>query len=221
MKCTNLFFGDIIIRVDSRGIVPIFGADLFQKNIELMSTKTLTQTEQEQLIQILKQRFSNNKHRHPNLDWTKVEERLSYFPDKMETLSWMNETGGEPDVIAVDAASGAVCFCDCSIESPAGRRALCYDAKAWEARKQNKPQGAAQEMAHRMGVSLLTEEEYLRLQSLGAIDTKTSSWLQTPPEMRQLGGALFADFRYGRVFFYHNGADSYYSSRGFRGLVWV
>lgn len=175
----------------------------------------------EELLRTLRRRFGENMHRHPGIDWRAVEVRLLANPDKVHSLYEMERTGGEPDVIGYDAKADVFVFCDCSPESPAGRRSLCYDRQAREGRKKHPPAGSAEEMAAAMGVELLDEEQYRRLQTLGEFDTKTSSWIRTPPDVRRLGGALFCDRRYGRVFVYHNGADSYYASRGFRALLRV
>jgi hypothetical protein len=159
--------------------------------------------------------------RHPKIAWADVQARLEGHAAALRTLAAMEATGGEPDVIAHDSKTGRYSFCDCSPESPAGRRSLCYDRKALDARKENKPKGNAAEMAAEIGVELLTQEQYRELQELGEFDTKTSSWISTPPAIRALGGALFCDRRYGQVFVYHNGAESYYAARGFRGLLQV
>ena len=177
--------------------------------------------EPDDLLKTLARRFAGNPGRHPGIEWTAVEARLRGNPGALAVLGEMERTGGEPDVIGRDGASGAVLFCDCSPETPAGRRSLCYDRQALDARKEHKPAGSAVEAAEAMGVDLLTEEQYRALQKVGDFDTKTSSWIRTPAEVRALGGALFCDRRYGRVFVYHNGADSYYSVRGFRGRVEV
>ncbi len=171
------------------------------------------------MIGILEERFGKNMRRHQGVAWETVRARLD--AGKLAVLAGMERSGGEPDVVGVDPATGEVVFCDCAPESPAGRRSLCYDKAALDARKANKPAGSALEMAAAMGVRLLTEEEYGHLQTLGEFDLKTSSWIQTPDEVRRLGGALFCDRRYGRVFVYHNGAESYYAARGFRGLLRV
>jgi hypothetical protein len=173
----------------------------------------------EQLIQVLASRFEKNMGRHKSIAWDKVRARLERRPEALASLREMDATGGEPDVIGVDA--GAFIFCDCSPESPAGRRSLCYDGEALRSRKENKPKGSAVELAKGMGIELLTEEEYRQLQKLGEFDLKTSSWIKTPPEVRALGGALFCDRRYAKVFVYHNGAESYYAARGFRGALRV
>lgn len=175
----------------------------------------------EELINTLKERFENNMNRHPEIEWSAVEARLQAHPEKLRSLSEMERTGGEPDVVGYDEASGAFIFYDCSPESPAGRRSLCYDRAALEARKKHKPKGSAMELAAEMGIEMLTEEQYRELQKLGEFDKKTSSWVKTPDSIRKLGGALFCDRRYNHVFVYHNGAESYYASRGFRGLLKV
>ncbi len=174
----------------------------------------------DELIAVLRTRFEQHVQRHPGVRWAAVLARLEANPGALATLRAMEASGGEPDVIG-DLTSGRVTFCDCAAESPMGRRSLCYDGEALDARKENKPQGSAVEMAAELGVDLLTEEEYRELQQLGEFDLKTSSWVRTPPDVRSLGGALFCDRRYGRVFVYHNGAQSYYAARGFRGLLRV
>ena len=178
-------------------------------------------SERDALLRTLEARFERHPARHAGLSWPHVRERLLGRPEALEALAAMESTGGEPDVISMPNAGDAVTFCDCSPESPAGRRSLCYDAVALEARKANKPAGSAQAMAGEMGASLLTEAQYHHLQSLGPFDLKTSSWIETPPDVRQLGGALFGDRRFGRVFIYHNGAESYYAARGFRAWISV
>ncbi|ABY35666.1 MAG: hypothetical protein KatS3mg056_0600 [Chloroflexus sp.] len=182
---------------------------------------TLSAEQHEQLLKTLKARFEKNMHRHRGLDWSSVQARLEAHPDKLWSLNEMERTGGEPDVVGYDSETGEYLFYDCSPESPGGRRSLCYDREAREARKEHKPQSSALEMAAAMGIELLTEEEYRKLQELGEFDTKTSSWVMTPPEIRALGGALFCDRRYNHVFTYHNGAESYYAARGFRGKLRV
>lgn len=174
-----------------------------------------------ELLQKLESRFKANPERHKGISWFAVFDRLSAEPSKLWALSEMERTGGEPDVIGTDASTGEYIFCDCSKETPEGRRSLCYDREALESRKKFPPENSAIEMAAQMGVSLLDEEEYRYLQTLGHFDAKTSSWIQTPADIRKLGGALFADYRYGKVFVYHNSADSYYAARGFRGLLKV
>lgn len=181
--------------------------------------KHLSRTEQESLFAILESRFSKYPQRHPGISWKAVQARLEANPGKLWSLREMEATGGEPDLVATNPQTGELIFMDCSAESPAGRRSLCYDPEALDARKENKPQGSAVERAAAMGISLLDEQQYRALQQLGNFDRKTSSWLLTPPEIRSLGGAIFGDFRYGRVFIYHNGAPSYYAARGFRGVV--
>jgi hypothetical protein len=168
------------------------------------------------LLGTLKARFEQNMHRHESLEWKEVQERLEGSPEKLWSLNEMEGSGGEPDLIGVDKATGEYLFADCSAESPKGRRSLCYDRQALEARKKHKPASSAVEEATAMGADLLTEHEYRLLQEHGEFDSKTSSWLRTPSEIRRLGGAIFGDYRYGRVFVYHNGAESYYASRGFR-----
>jgi hypothetical protein len=183
--------------------------------------RTLTAKQRAELLDVLKARFAKNTHRHKNIAWADVETRLTANPSKLWSLLEMEDSGGEPDVIGHDAKSGEFIFCDCSAESPQGRRSLCYDRKALDARKLHKPANSSLDLAAAMGIELLDEEQYRELQALQKFDTKTSSWLKTPPDVRKLGGALFGDFRYGRVFFYHNGADSYYGARGFRGILRV
>lgn len=173
------------------------------------------------LLETLKARFGNHPARHQGIEWTAVQTRLAARPDKLRALHAMETTGGEPDVVSRDPATGEFLFFDCSPESPKGRVSLCYDRAGWEARKEHRPQNTAVDLAAEMAVELLTEDQYRHLQTLGAFDLKTSSWLQTPPEMRSLGGALFGDRRFGRVFFYHNGAQSYYSARSFRACLRV
>jgi Protein of unknown function (DUF4256) len=173
------------------------------------------------LLATLQDRFEKHPGRHKGLDWGAVRARLAADPRTLETLLGMERTGGEPDVIGHDRRTGRVTFCDCSRESPEGRRSLCYDRKALDSRKANKPGGDAVDLAASLGIEILTEEQYRTLQTLGEFDLKTSSWVQTPPEVRTLGGAIFCDRRFGRVFVYHNGAESYYAARGFRGMVHV
>lgn len=183
--------------------------------------KTLTEIQRTGLLDILKERFVKNPHRHKTIGWEQVDARLAANPAKLWSLLEMEESGGEPDVIGHDPETGEVIFCDCSAESPQGRRSLCYDREALDARKLHKPANSALDLAAAIGIDLLTEVQYAELQALQKFDTKTSSWLKTQPDVRKLGGALFGDFRYGRVFFYHNGADSYYAARGFRGILRV
>jgi hypothetical protein len=177
--------------------------------------------DQEDLLKALEARFKKHMQRHDGLAWADVRARLQGNADALRSLREMEATGGEPDVIGRDRKSGQFIFCDCSAESPAGRRSACYDAEALESRKEHKPAHSAVEMAAAMGIELLTEEQYRELQKLGEFDIKTSSWISTPPDVRALGGALFCDRRYGRVFVYHNGAQSYYAARGFRGSLRV
>lgn len=173
------------------------------------------------MIRALKNRFEKNMGRHKGLEWSAVQAKLEADAKKLQTLHEMERTGGEPDVIGYDQQTGEFTFCDCSPESPIGRRSLCYDGDALASRKENKPGGSAVEIAAAMGIELLTEEQYRALQTLGEFDRKTSSWVQTPASIRKLGGALFCDRRYDQVFVYHNGAESYYAARGFRGLLKV
>jgi len=180
------------------------------------TSRTLGAKQRADRLETLRARFDGNRHRHEGIEWEKVRARLEARPDKLASLGELERTGGEPDVVGHDAKTGEYLFFDCSAESATGRRSLCYDRPALDARKENKPKGNAVELAAAMGAALLTEAEYRRLQALGPCDTKTSSWLMTPPEIRKLGGAIFGDYRYGTVFVYHNGADSYYAARGFR-----
>jgi hypothetical protein len=181
----------------------------------------LSLEEGEQLLSTLRGRFEKNMSRHRGIEWAKIEARLEGDAEKMWSLNEMEKTGGEPDVVGYDKKSGEFIFYDCSAESPKGRRSVCYDAAALESRKEHKPEDNAVDMAAAMGIELLTEEQYRELQTLGNFDTKTSSWITTPPEIRKLGGALFCDRRYDHVFVYHNGAESYYAARGFRGVLRV
>lgn len=175
----------------------------------------------EALLSILKERFEKNMSRHKGIEWAKVQARLEANAEKIWSLNEMEQTGGEPDVVGIDKKSGAYIFYDCSAESPRGRRNVCYDQAALEARKQHKPANSAMKMAADMGIEMLTEEEYRALQELGNFDQKTSNWVKTPDKIRKLGGALFCDHRYDPVFLFHNGADSYYAARGFRGKLEV
>jgi len=177
--------------------------------------------QQEELLSVLEARFEKNMQRHNGIEWNKVVVKLKANPDKLWSLDEMERTEGEPDVIAYDENTDGYVFYDCSAESPKGRRSICYDHEALEKRKENKPKDSALNMAEEMGIKILNEEEYKELQKLGKFDTKTSSWIATPPDIRKLGGALFSDFRYNTVFVYHNGADSYYAARGFRGSLRV
>ena len=184
-----------------------------------MSSRKLSPEQREELLAVLKTRFEKNKHRHEAIDWTEVQARLEDNLGKLWSLHEMERTGGEPDVVGRNEATGEFIFVDCSTESPKGRRSVCYDGEAREARKEHKPEDSAMNMAAAMGIELLTEEEYRKLQQLGEFDTKTSSWVKTPSGIRKLGGALFCDRRYDTVFVYHNGAESYYAARGFRGSL--
>ncbi|HEY8937920.1 MAG TPA: DUF4256 domain-containing protein [Cyclobacteriaceae bacterium] len=181
--------------------------------------KKLSSEQREELILTLQARFEKNMKRHKGIDWPKVRAKLEATPDKLWPLYEMERTGGEPDVTGHDKKTGEYIFYDCSAESPKGRRSLCYDHEALESRKEHKPENSAVQMASDMGVELLTEEQYRDLQQLGEFDTKTSSWVQTPAPIRKLGGAIFCDRRYNHVFVYHNGAESYYAARAFRGLL--
>lgn len=181
--------------------------------------KTLSASQQKEMIQILEKRFQKNKHLHKTIEWKLVKSRLESNPEKLWSLNEMEISGGEPDVISFDKKSGEFAFVDCSEESPKGRRSICYDHEALEKRKEHKPADSAVNMAEEMGIELLNEEQYKILQSLGKFDLKTSSWIKTPVEIRKHGGAIFCDRRYEHVFTYHNGAESYYAARGFRGIL--
>jgi hypothetical protein len=185
--------------------------------------KQLSPQQTEELLGTLQVRFEKNKNRHKGLEWSNVKAKLEQpgSAEKLWSLNVMEETGGEPDVVGLDKKTGEYIFYDCSVESPKSRRSLCYDDEALQSRKENKPQDSAVEMATSMGIELLSEEQYRELQQLGAFDLKTSSWVKTPPEIRKLGGALFCDRRYNHVFVYHNGAESYYAARAFRGSLRV
>jgi hypothetical protein len=185
------------------------------------SSKTLSLEDRETLISTLKNRFDKNANRHKGVDWAKVEARLEANVEKLWSLNEMERTGGEPDVVGYDKKTGEVTFYDCAAESPSGRRSLCYDDEALKSRKEHKPKDSAMNTAAAMGIEILSEEGYRALQQLGHFDTKTSSWVKTPDNIRELGGALFGDYRYDTVFFYHNGAESYYAARGFRGSLRV
>lgn len=183
--------------------------------------KELSAEQQSELLKVLKTRFEKNMDRHKGVKWDAVQAKLEAHPEKLWSLDAMEETGGEPDVTGQDKKTGEYIFIDCSPESPKGRRSVCYDRKAWESRKEHKPENTAMDMATDIGIDLLTEEQYRELQRLGEFDKKTSSWIQTPPDIRKLGGAVFCDRRYDTVFLYHNGAESYYAARGFRGVLKV
>ncbi len=184
-----------------------------------MGNKILSPEKAIELIQILKKRFEKNTNRHKEHEWNKIQQRLENNPQKLWSLSEMERTGGEPDVVAINTETGEYIFMDCSSESPKGRRSLCYDKEALESRKEFKPANSAVNMAEEMGIELLSEDQYRNLQNLENFDLKTSSWIKTPDEIRKLGGAIFCDKRYDHVFMYHNGAESYYSARGFRGML--
>ncbi|MEK7264286.1 MAG: DUF4256 domain-containing protein [Bacteroidota bacterium] len=181
--------------------------------------KELSPKQREELLDALKNRFEKNMNRHKNIEWVKVQSKLGANSEKLWSLSEMEKTGGEPDIVGYDKKTGEYIFYDCSAESPAGRRSICYDLEALESRKEHKPKDSALNMAAAMGIEILTEEQYREMQKLGKFDTKTSSWVKTPAEIRKLGGAIFCDRRYDTVFVYHNGAESYYAARGFRGLL--
>ena len=183
--------------------------------------KALSPKQREELVKALKARFEKNMIRHKGLEWSLVQAKLEANTNKLWSLDEMERTGGEPDVVGHDIKTGQYIFYDCSAESPKGRRSLCYDREALESRKEFKPKDTAMDMADAMGIEILTEEQYRELQKLGNFDTKTSSWVKTPSEIRKLGGVLFCDRRYDHVFVYHNGAESYYAVRGFRGSIWV
>ncbi len=189
----------------------------------MKNNKQLSPEQRKEIISTLKARFEKNRNRHEGMEWAQIETRLyeEKSGEKLWSLNEMERTGGEPDVVGFDEATGEYLFYDCSAESPKGRRSICYDREALESRKEFKPENSAVEMAAAMGIELLTEEQYRYLQQLGNFDTKTSSWIITPPEIRKLGGALFCDRRYNNVFMYHNGTESYYAARGFRGWIKV
>jgi hypothetical protein len=188
-------------------------------NVTKMNKKRLSTEQREELFRTLQARFEKNMNRHKGFDWANIKARLETNPEKLWSLNEMERTGGEPDVVNYDKKTGEYLFYDCAAESPKGRRSLCYDREALETRKEFKPIDTAMDMVAAMGIELLTEEQYRELQKLGNFDTKTSSWVKTPPEIRKLGGAIFCDRRYDTVFVYHNGAESYYAARGFRGSL--
>ena len=188
---------------------------------DVSAKKRLSSEQSQELLGTLERRFEKNMNRHKDLEWVKVKVRLESDPKKLWSLNEMESSGGEPDVVAYDEQTGEYIFYDCAAESPKGRRSFCYDRKALDARKENKPANNVIDVAAAMGIELLTEQQYRGLQQLGSFDVKTSSWIQTPDAIRKLGGALFCDRRYDTVFVYHNGADSYYAARGFRGLLRV
>ncbi|MGV3485355.1 MAG: DUF4256 domain-containing protein [Planctomycetaceae bacterium] len=183
--------------------------------------KKLSAEQRGELLEELKSRFDKNRSRHTGIDWSTVQARLEANPEKLFSLQEMERTGGEPDVVGCDPQTSEIIFFDCSAESPSGRRSVCYDRAGLESRKEHRPENNALDMADAMGIELLTEQQYRELQTLGRFDAKTSSWLKTPPLIRELGGAIFGDYRYGTVFVYHNGAQSYYAARGFRGALRV
>jgi Protein of unknown function (DUF4256) len=187
----------------------------------IVEVMKLASKPRQELLRTLNARFEKNMNRHKSLEWAKVQAKLEANAGKLWSLHEMERTGGEPDVIGHDKKTGEYVFCDCSAESPDGRRSVCYDREALDARKEHKPKSSAMGMAADIGIELLTEQQYRELQQLGNFDTKTSSWIKTPSEIRKLGGAIFADYRYGQVFVYHNGAESYYAARGFRGSLRV
>ncbi len=189
--------------------------------MEVNQTMLLSPKQRENILAILKDRFHKNKSHHLGIDWAKVQAKLENNNEKLWSINEMERTGGEPDIIEMDESTGEYIFYDCSAESPLGRRSFCYDREALDSRKENKPKNNAIDAATAMGVELLTEDQYRALQKLGSFDTKTSSWIKTPSEIRKLGGALFCDRRYGNIFVYHNGAESYYAARGFRGSIKV
>ena len=183
------------------------------------SSISITLEQQETLLKSLKSRFDTYINRHEDIQWSEVQAKITANPEKLWSLNEMEKTGGEPDVVGLDKVTNEFIFCDCSDESPKGRRSICYDREGLESRKEHKPENTAVDMAAAMGIELLTEDQYRKLQELGEFDTKTSSWLRTPSEIRKRGGSIFGDRRYDRVFVYHNGAESYYGVRGFRGLL--
>ncbi len=187
----------------------------------MADTKDLSPEQREELLITLKTRFDKNMNRHKELEWAKIQAKLESSADKLWSLNEMERTGGEPDVVDYDKNTGEFIFYDCSSESPKGRRSICYDREALDSRKENKPVSSAVDMADAMGIDILTEEQYRELQKLGAFDVKTQSWIKTPVNIRKLGGAVFCDRRYDTVFMYHNGAESYYAARGFRGSLRV
>jgi len=192
-----------------------------QPAITMGNRKELSVGQREELLRTLQGRFENNMSRHRGLEWAPVRARLEANPEKLWSLGEMERTGGEPDVVGQDNATGEYLFYDCAAESPAGRRSVCYDREGQESRKENKPENNALDLAAAMGIDVLTEAQYRELQQLGRFDAKTSSWVKTPPEIRKLGGALFGDYRYGHVFVYHNSAPTYYAARAFRGVLRV
>jgi hypothetical protein len=191
----------------------------YNQNITKMENRKLSPEQKAILIGILKDRFEKNSNRHKDFEWAKVQAKLAAKPEKMWSLNEMEKTGGEPDVVGYDKKTDEYIFYDCSAESPKDRRSFCYDREALDSRKENKPKNSVMDMATAMGIEILTEEQYRELQQLGKFDTKTSSWIKTPDAIRKLGGAIFADYRYDHIFVYHNGAESYYAARAFRGSL--
>lgn len=206
-------------RADRQNHVDSKSQEIRKAKLKEATKKELSSEQREELLRTLKARFEKNRNRHKDLKWANVQAKLEASAEKLWSLSEMEKTGGEPDVVGYDKKTGEYKFYDCSAESPNGRRSLCYDGAALESRKEHKPKNSATDLAAAMGIELLTEEQYRGLQELGQFDTKTSSWVQTPKRIRELGGALFCDRRYDHVFVYHNGAESYYAARGFRGSL--
>ena len=190
-------------------------------NIDKSNVRKLSSEQREKLLKVLKTRFEKNMNRHKDIEWAKVQAKLESNTRKLWSINEMERTGGEPDVVSYDAKTKEYVFYDCSVESPSGRRSFCYDREALNSRKEHKPKNSAIDMADSMGIEILSEEQYRELQKFGKFDTKTSSWIKTPSDIRKLGGAIFADFRYSKIFVYHNGAESYYAARAFRGLLKV
>jgi len=190
-------------------------------NIDKSNVRKLSSEQREKLLKVLKTRFEKNMNRHKDIEWAKVQAKLESNTRKLWSINEMERTGGEPDVVSYDAKTKEYFFYDCSVESPSGRRSFCYDREALNSRKEHKPKNSAIDMADSMGIEILSEEQYRELQKFGKFDTKTSSWIKTPSDIRKLGGAIFADFRYSKIFVYHNGAESYYAARAFRGLLKV
>lgn len=213
--------GDTGINIPGESSVEIIINQTKKLPMSMQNKKDPTLLQTDELIRTLKDRFEKNMKRHEGLHWERIEARLSANNLKLWSLSEMERTGGEPDVIEFDISTGEYIFYDCSLQSPSGRRSVCYDRQGLESRKEHHPENNALDMAEAMGVAILNEEQYRKLQKTGSFDTKTSSWILTPPPIRELGGALFADYRYGHVFVYHNGASSYYSVRGFRAFLRV
>jgi len=225
-RLPRLCFITFILRAESRHCLDLAAArdSLYKMEIDMKTVKAKTKIspeEREELFNVWKNRFEKNRNRHEGLEWAKVKAKLEASPEKLWSLGEMERTGGEPDVVGQDKRTGEFLFFDCSPESPKDRRSLCYDREALDSRKEHKPKNSAMDLAAAMGIELLTEEQYRDLQKLGDFDTKTSSWLQSPAEIRKLGGAIFGDRRFDRVFVYHNGAESYYAGKVFRGSLRV